>query len=398
VRIACVGAGPAGLFLAILMKARDPSHEITVLERQRPAGTHGWGVVFWDDLVATLCATDPRTAQEVVDAAYRWVDHVIDIQGRPSLRGRGSGYSIRRDRLLEILSARARDLGIAIDHDREVRDPALLADVDLIVAADGAGSQLRRSAAERFGTRLEAGHNKYVWLGTTGVFEAFTFAFVPTDAGWVWFHAYGFDSEMSTCIVECGPETWAALGFDRLGASASLALLERLFSDPLRGHRLVGPAGDGPLPWLAFRTVTNERWHVDNVALVGDAAHTTHFSIGSGTRLAIEDAVALAAHLEVRRDVETALEAYGRERRRALAEAQAEARRSREWFEHLSRYIDLPPAAFFESLRGRRSPWLPRLPPALYPRLHRVAHHATVLRRLRRSAARGSRGGPSAPR
>jgi hypothetical protein len=187
-----------------------------------------------------------------------------------------------------------------------------------VVACDGVNSRLRRHHPDGFGTRIDTGRNRYMWLGTTKVFDSFTFAFVRTPAGRVWCHAYGFDAGTSTFIVECQPETWAGLGFGRLGLDDSIRRLEQLFEAQLDGHRLVAqaPAGDRT-PWLGFRTVTNERWHHGRVVLAGDAAHTTHFTIGSGTKLAIEDAIGLAAALGDHRDLESALAAYEQRRKTA---------------------------------------------------------------------------------
>jgi anthraniloyl-CoA monooxygenase len=212
----------------------------------------------------------------------------------------------------------------------------------VIVACDGVNSRLRRRHEDRLKTEVVVGRNRYVWLGTSRMFDAFTFAFVETDAEWIWFHAYGFADGRSTCIVDCAPETWAGLGFDRLRADASLRLLERLFERHLDGHRLLGtPCEDGGLPWLRFGTVSNQRWHHGNLVLAGDAAHTTHFTIGSGTKLAMEDAIALARNLHEHADVQLALEAYGKERQAALLLPQREARLSARWFERIPRYIDL---------------------------------------------------------
>jgi 2-polyprenyl-6-methoxyphenol hydroxylase-like FAD-dependent oxidoreductase len=257
-------------------------------------------------------------------------------------------------------------------------------DADVVVACDGANSVLRRAGQDRFGTTIGVGRNKYVWLGTTRVFDAFTFAFVKTDAGWIWFHAYAFDARTSTCIVECSPETWKGLGFDTLSASESLQALEEIFASQLDGEPLISGSDDEALPWLNFRTVTNERWYSHQTVLMGDAAHTTHFSIGSGMRLAFQDAIALAAELQRHGTPEIAFAAYEKSRRAAIARPQHEAHFSRRWFEESVRYVHLSAPALFVVLRARRDPILARVPPRLYSRLYTTVDKVGVLRMLRR--------------
>jgi 2-polyprenyl-6-methoxyphenol hydroxylase-like FAD-dependent oxidoreductase len=384
VKIVCVGGGPAGLYFAILMKERDPDHEIVVLERNPPGVTYGWGVVFWDDLLDQLHAGDPETAHEISAAAFRWKGQLLAVEDRGRAYEPGRGYGIGRKHLLEILSARARGLGVGVQFEQEVENLSELADADLIVASDGAGSRFRELQRDRFGTSVTVGRNKYIWLGTSRVFDTFTFGFVETEAGWIWCHAYGFDLETSTFIVECSPETWTGVGFDRLGDGETLELLERLFASHLDGHPL---RANGPVRWLNFRTVTNESWHHGNLVVMGDAAHTTHFAIGSGTKLALEDALALASELGDGASLASALEAYGTKRRQALVPAQCDARFSAQWFESIPRYASLEPQKLFALLRERRSPLLPRIPPAAYYRLHQATHNVAALRTLRRWVA-----------
>ena len=246
-RIACVGGGPAGLYFAILM-GRDGNHELTVLERNPPGVTYGWGVVFWDDLLDELGAGDPETAREIRKKAFRWDGQLLAVEGREPVHVPGHGYGIGRRHLLEILAARALALHVRVRFEREIEDLSELADADLVVVCDGASSRLRRQHRDQFGAAVGVGRNKYIWLGTRKVFDAFTFAFVETEAGWIWCHAYGFDPNTSTFIVECSPETWAGLGFDRLGEADTIVLLERLFEPWLDGHRLraTSHANDGP--------------------------------------------------------------------------------------------------------------------------------------------------------
>ncbi|KQQ14338.1 FAD-binding monooxygenase [Methylobacterium sp. Leaf123] len=366
-RISCVGAGPAGLYFAIVMKRRDPNHEIVVHERNPAGTTHGWGVVFWDDLLATLRANDPDSAQAIADAAVPWSGQVVDVEGQPPLHAGGGGYGICRRRLLQILIERALALGVELRFESEISDLSQVADADLIVAADGVASQLRRHRADRFRPQIEAGRNKYIWLATTQRFPSFTFGFVPTRAGWVWFHAYSFKEGMSTFIVECAPETWNGLGLGTMPADAELRVLESLFAKHLDGHALISRDGhDTRLPWLSFRMLANRTWRADNVVLIGDAAHTTHFTIGSGTRLAIDDATALASVLGEHDSLPHALDAYDHRRRRALARVQRDARLSAEWFENLPRYIRYNAPTFLTLLLARRSRLLKRMPARTY--------------------------------
>ena len=387
-KIACVGAGPAGLYLAILLKRRDPGNEITVFEQNSAGVTQGWGVVFWEDLLEDLRRNDPETAHAIAAQSFHWVGQILDIKGSEPLNGPGGGFSIRRQQLLKVLSERAVDLGVCIEYERKIASADELGRADVVVAADGVGSRLRNVHAEKFRPRVIEGRNKYVWLGATKVFSAFKFGFVSTDAGWIWFHAYGFDQDMSTFVVECPPDTWTHLHFDRLGAQASLALLESIFEQHLDGGRLLSQVRtESALPWQNFRNLTNEQWHTDNIVLVGDAAHTTHFSIGSGTRLAMQDAIALARNLQTHGTTKLAFETYQRERKLAMVRPQKEARLSAQWFESISRYVGLEASQFFRLLLGRRSPLIPHVPPQMYCQMDTLTKEFAVLRALRTRAA-----------
>jgi 2-polyprenyl-6-methoxyphenol hydroxylase-like FAD-dependent oxidoreductase len=380
-KIVCVGGGPAGLYFAILMRQRNSDHEITVLERNPAGVTYGWGVVFWDDLLDQLRASDPPTAREISAHAFRWNGEMLAVDGKDPVHVDGRGYGIGRQRLLDVLCRRALDLGVRLEFECEVEG---LPDAGLIVGSDGVNSRVRHLHADAFKSHVRVGRNKYVWLGTSKVFDAFTFAFVQTTAGWIWCHAYGYDDDTSTFIVECAPETWTGLGFDRLTERESLSLLEGLFDEHLDGHPLWSKTA---ATWLSFRTVTSEKWHHENTVLMGDAAHTTHFTIGSGTKLALEDAIALAARLNEGVELQPALDAYEAERRTAMLPAQTDARFSAQWFENVPRYAGLDTERFFALLHERRSPLLPDLPPRLYYRLHQATHSVPALRRLRKWAA-----------
>ncbi|OLE39033.1 MAG: hypothetical protein AUG48_00185, partial [Actinobacteria bacterium 13_1_20CM_3_68_9] len=331
--------------------------------------------------------TDAQSAHHISESSFHWQGQLVHVQGKDTVPVDGSGFSISRQRMLDILAKRAIDLGVQIQFETEIARTSQLPESDLIVACDGVNSRLRRLDAEPFKTNVHVGRNKYIWLGTSRVFNPFTYAFVETDAGWIWFYGYAFNSEASTCVVECSPETWAGLGFDRRGTEESISLLERTFEPYLDGRPLMVQKRDpGSMPWLNFQTVANRRWHNDDIVLMGDAAHTTHFSIGSGTRLAIEDAIALAGQLQEHERLQAALEAYGAERRAALVSPARRARDSARWFENIPRHIDLEAQQFgtLLALRDRFSRPVAHLPPRVYYRLYEGARRFEVLRRLRR--------------
>ncbi|GAA1638654.1 FAD-dependent monooxygenase [Actinoplanes couchii] len=354
-RITCVGGGPAGLYFATLAKLANPGHQVTVLERNPSGVTWGWGVVFWDDLLDDLFRYDPVSAQRIWDAAYKWDEYEVRATGKPTTHLAGYGFSMGRHRLLEILGERAAELGVDIRYSDELTDPAALPESDLIVACDGARSRIREEHTEHFGAEVEIARNKYIWLGTPKVFDTFTFGFEETEAGWVWFHAYPFNGTTSTFIVECTPATWEALGFGTLGAEAGCARLQSIFAAHLDGAPLVDHRAEvGGTGWLNFRRVTAQRWDHGNVVLMGDSAHTTHFAIGSGTKLALQDAMALADAIAAGDDLPVALERYEHRRKAALAPLQRAARASSGWFERMPDYAGLPARRFSYALSNRR--------------------------------------------
>jgi 2-polyprenyl-6-methoxyphenol hydroxylase-like FAD-dependent oxidoreductase len=385
VKVACVGGGPAALYLSILLKRQDPSHDITVHERNPAGSTYGWGVTYWGGLLEKLHAGDPESARAISEHSVRWSDGIAHVGDRTTVHHGDQGHGIGRHRLLDILARRAESLGVRVEFEQEITDAAQLPDADLVVAADGVRSALRERHRGHFGTEVTAGRNRYIWLGTTKVFDSFTFAFVETAHGWIWCYGYRYSDERSTCVIECSPETWTGLGLHEASEAEGLALLERLFAGPLDGHRLIGRApADGSAQWLNFRTLTNRTWHCGNVVLLGDAAHTTHYSIGAGTTLALEDAIALAGALRGSPELGPALAAYERERRSALLSVQSAARYSAQWYENLPRYIHLDPHQMFALLGQRHSPLLPHIPPQLYYRIDRAAEQLEPLRRMKR--------------
>ncbi|MFG3197236.1 FAD-dependent monooxygenase [Streptomyces sp. NPDC048208] len=383
VKVVCVGGGPAGLYLAILLKRQNPSHDITVHERAAEGSTYGWGVTYWQGLLDRLRAHDPESARAVAENSVHWNEGVAHVRDVSTRQPGDRGFGIGRHRLLELLSKRARSLGVRLEFESEITERP--AGADLVVAADGIGSALRTGRADEFGTHVTHGRNHFLWLGTTKVFDAFTFAFVETAHGWIWAYGYPYDTGHSTCVIECSPETLTGLGLHRSEEGEGLALLERLFAGLLDGHPLIGRTSDGAsVPWLNFRTLTNRTWHTGGLVLLGDAAHTTHYSIGAGTTLALEDAMCLATALGEHPALPDALAAYERRRRAELLSAQSAARYSARWYESLPRYIDLPPHRMFALLGQRHSPLLPYVPPQLYYGLDKAAGQLEPLRRLKR--------------
>ena len=348
--IVSVGGGPAGLFLGILMKRADPAHRVRVVERNRPHDTFGWGVVFSDETLGNLADADAETYARITRAFAHWDDIDIHYQGEV-LRSSGHGFSgMSRVALLDILQTRAVALGVELEFEREVADLDAYRGADLIVAADGANSRIRELDAAQFQPQIDFRPNKFIWLGSTLKLDAFTFLF-KTDAHGLWrVHAYQFDDEHSTFIIETTEATWRKAGLEQASEDASVAFCERLFADALAGHRLL----KNKAVWRSFPIVRCARWWHDNIVLVGDAAHTAHFSIGSGTKLAMEDAIGLAGALGRHATVPEALAAYEVERRPQVESTQRAAQASLQWFEETERYFGrLEPLEFAASLLTR---------------------------------------------
>ncbi|HEX5459015.1 MAG TPA: bifunctional salicylyl-CoA 5-hydroxylase/oxidoreductase [Steroidobacteraceae bacterium] len=350
-RIVCLGGGPAGLYTAILLRKALPGASIEVYERNRPDDTFGWGVVFSDQTMENFRTADERSHAAIIGDFHHWDDIDIHFAGRRFVSG-GHGFcGISRKRLLWILQERAAELGVRQHFEREVDSEGDLQDADLIVGADGANSKTRQRHEAAFQPELDRRKCKYIWLGTTQTFKAFTFAFERTAHGWFQIHAYQFSRDLSTVIVETREETWKAHGLDGLDTAGSVAFCEELFGRYLDGHALQSNANHlRGSAWLNFNRVHCRRWHDGKVVLIGDAAHTAHFSIGSGTKLAMEDAISLTRHVTGRPHLGPALGAYHAERSLEVLKLQSAARNRMEWFENVGRYTHLPPEQFAYSL------------------------------------------------
>ena len=335
-KINVIGGGPGGLYFALLHKLARPDSDITVYERNRPDDTFGFGVVFSDATLEGFADADPQTWREITENFAHWDD--IDVHIKDELiTSTGHGFSgLSRKKLLQILQRRAIGLGVTLEFEQEADLPDAHTDADLVVAADGINSAVRDLSAEQFQPRIEWRGNKFIWLGTTCPFPAFTFIFKESEHGLWRVHAYQFDREQSTVIFECTEETWRGAGLEGADEKTSIAYLETLFADYLGGHPLI----ENRSAWRNFPIVTNGRWHYENVVLLGDAVHSAHFSIGSGTKLAMEDAIALNTAMLAQDSVASALEAYEAERRPDVESTQRAAKTSLMWFENVERYYD----------------------------------------------------------
>lgn len=372
-RVACLGGGPAGLYFAISMKLRDPSHEITIIERNKPDDTFGWGVVLSDETLDNLAANDATSAEAIRAHFAYWDDIALHYRGE-RLVSSGHGFcGIGRKQLLILLQARARELGVDLRFETEIGSAEdYRQDYDLVVASDGLNSKTRTLYADSFKPDIDLRRCQFVWLGTHQRFDdAFTFIFEETDKGWVWAHAYQFDDDTATFIVECTQETFDAFGFPDMTQDESIATCEAIFKDHLGGHALMTNARHvRGSAWIRFPRVLCETWSHENVVLLGDAAATAHFSIGSGTKLALESAIALAEYLHTEPNTARAFQRYKDERRLEVLRLQSAARNSMEWFETVERYLGLDPVQLnysmltrsqrisHENLRARDKAWL----------------------------------------
>ena len=358
-KIACIGGGPAGLYFGILMKKAHPEAEITVYERNRPDDTFGWGVVFSDETLDGFQEADPESYAEIRRSFAYWTD-IETHYGGACVRSTGHGFcGLSRKRLLQIFHARCEELGVRLAFETEVSDDAEVADADLILAADGLNSVIRDKYAEHFQPRLEWGRCKFSWLGTTLPLDAFTFIFKENEHGLFQVHAYPFqmpaegsdEGHLSTFIVECDEEVWRRAGLDQADEAATVAYVEELFREYLDGHPILSNRSI----WRTFPTVSNETWHHGKIVLIGDSAHTAHFSIGSGTKLAMEDAIALAEAFREHgtEDVPKVLAAYEEARYVDVIKTQKAAATSLAWFENSARYQRQDPLQFTFNLMTR---------------------------------------------
>lgn len=372
-RIACLGGGPAGLYFAISMKVRDASHDITVFERNRADDTFGWGVVLSDETLDNLAKNDEKSASAIRSHFAYWDDIALHFKGE-RLVSSGHGFcGIGRKQLLLLLQMRAKELGVKLVFEKEVDTADVYAQsYDLVVASDGLNSKTRRQYAQTFKPDIDERLCQFVWLGTHQTFaDAFTFIFEETQHGWVWAHAYQFDQTTATFIVECTQETFDAWGFGELSQRESIEVCQEIFKDHLDGHELMTNANHiRGSAWLKFPRVLCEKWSHGNIVLMGDAAATAHFSIGSGSKLALESAISLADLLHEKPSLEEAFSEYQEARRLEVLRLQSAARNSMEWFERVERYLDLDPVQLnyalltrsqrisHENLRERDKNWL----------------------------------------
>jgi anthraniloyl-CoA monooxygenase len=349
-KITVIGGGPAGLYFAILMKQAAPAHQITIYERNGPDDTFGWGVVFSGKTLANLRAADEESHAEITREFEAW-DNVDVVRGDEKISIHGNSFSgIARLRLLKILQGRAEELGVGIQFRSEIHDlEPLRNDCDLFVGADGVNSTVRLRYADRFKPDLDARAHRYIWYGTNQLFHGLTLTFRENDAGVFAAHSYKFNKTTSTFIVECDPRTWERGGFATMGDEEMRESVGRVFAPDLNGHQLLSNNSK----WINFLLVKNTHWSFENVVLLGDALHTAHFSIGSGTKLAMEDAIALAQAFQETSDVTNALASFTATRRPVIEDYQAAAFESMKWFENAAQYMHLSPMELAFSVMTR---------------------------------------------
>ncbi len=348
-KITILGAGPAGLYSGLLLKKANPAHTITIVERNPADVTYGWGVVFSDRTLASFQRADYKTYEQITNRFVIWDAIDVYYRGEKIRCGGHVIASIARKELLSILQARCLELGVTIQFGREVRSLADLGEYDLLIAADGLNSLARKTHAGQFAPGIEQGKARYIWLGAHKVLDAFTFIFCENEHGLFQVHAYPFSGDTSTFIVECAEDAWQRAGLDQADEAQSLAYCQQLLAPYLQGAELLSNNSK----WTSFPTLKTRHWRHQNIVLLGDSAHTAHFSIGSGTKLAMEDAIALASALEQYPNLASALNEYEMERKPVVEVFQKAAQESQTYFETLKRYLNLAPMPFAFQLLTR---------------------------------------------
>ena len=345
-KINIIGGGPGGLYFSLLMKIADPRHDITIYERNRADDTFGFGVVFSDETLGNFMGQDQETYRQIREAFAYWDEIEVRYKG-DRIRSGGHGFAgMSRQKLLDILQGRCRDVGVKMLFEHDVTDISAYRDADLLLGSDGINSLVREAYKESFKPTIDMRLTKFVWLGTTQKFDAFTFIFKSNEHGWFYNHAYqygqGIGKAASTWILETHEDTWKRAGLDQASEEQTLAYFEELFSEELDGHKLISNKS----VWRNFPVVSNESWHHENVVLIGDAAHTAQFSIGSGTKIAMEGAIALAQSLGEENSVDRAISAYESKRQMEVARLQRSALVSLQWYEHARRFNAMEPAQY----------------------------------------------------
>ena len=355
-KIACIGGGPGGLYFAISMKLKKPEADISVIERNKAADTFGWGVVLSDETLDNLNNNDPVSAEKIRSNFAYW-DDIAVIYKDKKLKSSGHGFcGIGRKKLLIILQDRARELGVNLKFEAEVGNISEYKNnYDIVIASDGLNSKTRNEYKGIFKADVDTRKCPFIWLGTNQKFDdAFTFIFEKTKYGWIWAHAYQFDSNTATFIVECSQSTFDKFGFSNLSQQESIDICQNIFSKYLDGNSLMTNANHiRGSAWIKFPRVLCEKWSHENIVLLGDAAATAHFSIGSGTKLALESAISLSNNLFKAKNYSEAFEKYEEERKLEVLRLQSAARNSVEWFEDVERYLDLDPIQLKYSLLTR---------------------------------------------
>ena len=341
-RVLIIGGGPGGLYSGLLLKKWNPGFDITVVDRNPPDATYGWGIVFSEQTLNSFRDADPESYEEITRNFVEWTAIEVHYRGMAVRCGGHHFAGASRKVFLQILQQRCEQVGVRLCYRTEIRKPEEWSDYDLVIGADGLASVVRKAYSDHFQPVISAASEKYIWLGSNLVLTAFTFWFAENEHGVFQTHSYPFSKDLSTVIVECDQAAWRRAGLDRASESESVAYCERLFADKLAGHQLLSNRSS----WLSFETIKNKSWHYRNAVLLGDSAHTAHFSVGSGTKMAMEDAIALARACTKHRELEAALTDYELERRPYVEGIQRAAQQSRIFFENTRHYFHMAPLQF----------------------------------------------------